>query len=262
MQLLHAFDCASDLGCSCWDFSVEIERLLAVGMTTSDLRWLIKRGYLSHAREVTGPNDLERRFDPQYHSLAFSETTCFVLTASGLAILGRELSAEERLSVESSCVPNRCGIAARAEARPTEMPAANPAEQPVPALHLAPLRPAAGPLSCAGTMPVWDHDSRTFMVGEHVVKQFRVPSPNQEAILNAFQEEGWPTCVDDPLSPVPGQSPKRRLRDTIKGLNANQAAPVIRFHGDGTGQRVTWKLLIGSAAPTINRRSPSLRRAA
>ena len=88
MQLLHAFDCASDLGCSCWDFSVEIERLLAVGMTTSDLRWLIKRGCLSHAREVTGPNDLERRFDPQYHSLAFSETTCFVLTASGLAILG------------------------------------------------------------------------------------------------------------------------------------------------------------------------------
>ena len=100
------------------------------------------------------------------------------------------------------------------------------------------------------------------MVGEHVVKQFRVPSPNQEAILDAFQEEGWPTFVDDPLSPVPGQSAKRRLRDTIKGLNANQAAAVIRFHGDGTGQRVTWNLLIGLAAPTINRRSPALRRAA
>ena len=42
---------------------MEIERLLALGMTTSDLRWLVKRGYLSHSREITLSEDAERRFE-------------------------------------------------------------------------------------------------------------------------------------------------------------------------------------------------------
>ena len=41
---------------------------------------------------------------------------------------------------------------------------------------------------------------------EHLVKHFRVPSPNRakSVVLNAFQEEGWPRArsVDDPLPPL------------------------------------------------------------
>lgn len=58
-ELLAAYDYAHDLACSFWDFSVKIDRLLARGLTTSDLRWLVKRGYLNHAREVTGPHDAD-----------------------------------------------------------------------------------------------------------------------------------------------------------------------------------------------------------
>jgi hypothetical protein len=36
-----------------------------------------------------------------------------------------------------------------------------------------------------------------------VVKEFKLPAPNQETILTAFQEEGWPPRIDDPLPPVP-----------------------------------------------------------
>ena len=54
------------------------------------------------------------------------------------------------------------------------------------------------------------------------MKQYRVPSFCQEAILEAFEEEGWPPAIDDPLPPHPEQDPKRRLRNTIKSLNANQ----------------------------------------
>jgi hypothetical protein len=77
-----------------------------------------------------------------------------------------------------------------------------------------------------------------------------VPSPNQEAILDAFQEEGWPMWIDDPLSPLPDQPPKRRLHDTIKGLNRNREMELIRFRGDGTGQRVAWEI-VAEASPTI-----------
>ena len=87
-QLARAFGYAEDLDSPRWDFAVEIERLLALGMTTSDLRWLIKRGYLSHAREITAPQDADRRFEPSEQNLAFAKNSCFVITEAGLAILG------------------------------------------------------------------------------------------------------------------------------------------------------------------------------
>ena len=75
------------------------------------------------------------------------------------------------------------------------------------------------------------------------MKQYRVPSPGQEAILELFQEDGWPPVVADPLAPLPDQDPKERLRHTIRALNANQKEQLIRFHGDGTGQGVIWELI-------------------
>src|SRR5579871_174988 len=98
-QLLRAFDYARDLDCSAWDFSVEIERLLAQGMTTSDLRWLIKRGYLSQSQEITGPDDAERRFDTSRRNLAFSANSCFVLTDLGVTTFGRGSSAKDKAAV-------------------------------------------------------------------------------------------------------------------------------------------------------------------
>ena len=80
-------------------------------------------------------------------------------------------------------------------------------------------------------------------MGNLIVKEYRVRSPNQEAALSAFQEEQWPHYIDDPLSPMPDQSPKQRLRDTVKRLNENQKNRLIRFRGDGTGERVRWELI-------------------
>jgi hypothetical protein len=68
--------------------------------------------------------------------------------------------------------------------------------------------------------------------------------------------------VDDPLSPVADYDPKRRLRDTIKCLNLNQAARLIRFRGDGTGQRVQWEMMAESASSADSIASEPLRRAA
>lgn len=98
-------------------------------------------------------------------------------------------------------------------------------------------------------IPRWDSETRTLFVGQTVVKQYRVPSPNQEAILAAFQEEGWPKYISDPLSPVAQQHPKQRLRDTIRWLNTNQKNTLIRFRGDGTGERICWELIDKGALP-------------
>jgi hypothetical protein len=100
-------------------------------------------------------------------------------------------------------------------------------------------RQAASP----GPAPRWDAARRELRLGSQLVKAFRLPSPNQELILTAFDEEGWPPRIDDPLPPQPHILVKRRLHDAIKNLNRNQRTPHIRFLGDGTGQGVCWRLI-------------------
>ena len=84
-----------------------------------------------------------------------------------------------------------------------------------------------------------------------IVKQFKVPSPTQESILAAFEEEGWPAAIDDPLPPQPEQDSKRRMRNTIQHLNANQKVPLVFFRGDGSGQRILWEPAEGSAGGSV-----------
>ena len=81
-ELARAAAYAQEADCSPWDFAVEIETLTHAGLTTSDLRWLVTKGYLEHAYEITSDGDAQRRFQPCPH-LAFGKRTCFVLTDRG-----------------------------------------------------------------------------------------------------------------------------------------------------------------------------------
>jgi hypothetical protein len=102
----------------------------------------------------------------------------------------------------------------------------------------------------AAVIPDWDSATRVLQVGGQVVKRYRVPSSTQELILAAFQEEGWPPRLDDPLPPLREGCSKDRLRDAIRHLNSNQKKRLIRFRGDGTGQGILWELVQGRA-PTV-----------
>jgi hypothetical protein len=68
-----------------------------------------------------------------------------------------------------------------------------------------------------------------------------VPAENQERILAAFEEEGWPVHIHDPLPPHSDQDSKRRLHNTINSLNRHQKQPLIRFSGNGSGQGIRWE---------------------
>ena len=103
------------------------------------------------------------------------------------------------------------------------------------------------------SVPSWDPDRRVLRIDGRVVKRYKVPSPNQEAIIAAFEEEGWPTAIDDPLPPHPEQDSKRRLRKTLQSLNANQTQHLLRFRGDGTGERILWERIDSdSSQPVLN----------
>jgi hypothetical protein len=88
--------------------------------------------------------------------------------------------------------------------------------------------------------PHWDPDLQELRYNGLLVKHFKVPAPNQEMILAAFEEEGWPPRIDDPLPPQFQLDCKRRLHDTINSLNRNHKSSGIRFMGDGTGEGVRW----------------------
>jgi hypothetical protein len=206
-QLLKARNYAGELDCDPWEFAVEIERLINLGLTTSDLRWLVKKGIIEHAREVTQPDDSLRKFQ-QCHNLAFAKKSCFLLTETAALSLENTYSPQELSKPENT---------------------------------------SSSDLIESDTPPHWDCEDRVLYVGNLVVKEYRVLSPNQEAVLSAFEEEGWPHYIDDPLSPVPDQNPKQRLRDTIRCLNANQRNQLVRFRGDGTGERVRWEFISSSS---------------
>jgi hypothetical protein len=92
-------------------------------------------------------------------------------------------------------------------------------------------------------MPRWDSERRELLLGKKLVKHFLVPADNQEHILSAFQEEGWPPRIDDPLPPQRYLEPKRRLAEAIRRLNRNQKTRLLRFHSNGHGNGVCWELL-------------------
>ena len=102
-----------------------------------------------------------------------------------------------------------------------------------------PERPSTAPGRSAG--PSWDKDRRTLWFGTALIKQFKVPAANQEVILAAFEEEGWPVRIDDPLPMHAAIDPKRRLHDTINSLNRNQRVRCLRFAGNGCGDAVRWE---------------------
>lgn len=189
-----------------WEFAVSLNDMLANGAATNDIRWLVSKGYAEHAVETTRPNDDTRIFRPG-RNLSFAKNTCIILTDSGIALATTVTGKPTSLSTLKVV---RC-------------------DQP------EPIRSA--------NSPRWDKQRRELRVGDLVVKRFRNHSPNQEAILSAFEEENWPRRIDDPLHPQAEMDSKCRLHDTIKCLNRHHRDRAIIFSGDGTGQGVCWKLL-------------------
>ncbi len=218
--LLTAYDYAQDSQTDPWQFAVEFPELLSSGATLDDVRWLIHRGFAEHARETTIPGDEKRTFR-RLAPTAFPSGVSVVLTSAGAAAI-RPL-----VATPLPAAPPPLGESSATPALPS--PGAAPARRAV-----------------AFLKPEWDSGHRELRYAGRVVKRFRVPALNQIAILDAFQEEGWPEFIDDPIPPADEQDPKHRLNVTIKSLNRHQINRLIRFHGNGDGLQVHWEAVKGA----------------
>jgi hypothetical protein len=105
--------------------------------------------------------------------------------------------------------------------------------------------------------PRWDGAQRQLWYGERLVKWFRVPANCQETVLSAFEEDGWPDRIDDPLPPAVGLDRGARLHETIRRLNTGQKNPSLLFRRDGTALGATWHVL-GMPILLSSRRNPDL----
>lgn len=101
--------------------------------------------------------------------------------------------------------------------------------------------------------PRWDRDDRQLFLGETVVKRFRRVALAQFAILDAFQEAGWPTEGPNPLQADAYGEARERLHDALKKLNRGQApdGPQIRFPVHLGGRKVRWEVI--ASGPEISR---------
>ena len=103
--------------------------------------------------------------------------------------------------------------------------------------------PGTAQVRSARHQPYWDAGARELSLGRTLVKRFRHAAPNQERILTVFQEENWPTHIDDPLPPRDGLDAKRRLHDTVNHLNQHMQNARIHFRMNGAGTGVCWSIV-------------------
>ena len=91
----------------------------------------------------------------------------------------------------------------------------------------------------ASDVPSWNKESRQLMFRGQVVRQVARPTQarNLVAILDAFEEQGWPPRIDDPL---PRGRDTKRLQSAIETFN--EKCQMIRLHADGTGQGISWSV--------------------
>jgi len=218
--LRYAYECAQDTHAALWDFALEINELFEVGLTITDLRWLVVKGFVEHGGEISTYGDPHRSFT-RSEGFNFLTTTCVILTEKGAAFACQVLQAA---AATNAAEEPRAG--AREAETDGEIPPANGETQPKATLK-----------------PHWDPARRELSLAGRIVKKFHVPAGNQEMILSAFQEEGWPEYIDDPLPGNHNIDPKTRLNDAVYRLNRKQLTLLIRFHTNGTGTGVLWSLL-------------------
>lgn len=100
------------------------------------------------------------------------------------------------------------------------------------------------------TTPNWDRERLILYWRGDEIKRLRsrTVARNQAAVLDTFQDDGWPGRIDSPIRPKPRMEPKRQMHETIDGLNNKLTG--IKFRADGSGKGIVWE-------PTDSPPSPS-----
>jgi len=186
-------------------------------MTSTDLHWMVARGFAEHGEETTGYGDAHRSFR-RGNGYFLNNRSRLVLTPSGAALaehVFRETGRSPQATLSTIAPLTTAVINARQTAFEKQAPTLTPR---------------------------WDGTRRELTLTGLVIKRFRVPARNQETILSVFEEEGWVEHIQDPLPVTLNIDAPTRLHDAINRLNRCQINPLLRFRGDGKGTGVFWEL--------------------
>jgi hypothetical protein len=100
----------------------------------------------------------------------------------------------------------------------------------------------SGPHVVGGLIvPFYDEDLRTLSYEGRLVKKLRQQADVQEIVLRAFQRQGWPRALKDPLPKHPTIAQEARLHGAIRGLMNAQKEARIRFFRNGTRCTICWE---------------------
>ena len=236
-RLKEAHDSASNFGRNSWEFAIELSQMGHAGVDNQILRMLVCRGWIVHRRELTSAAQGRRSFEDETE-LVFSDKSCFAITKDGYRVATRLEIQSKFVSLESKN-PNQ--NQSSNSQTPTELGADSPTKH-WSMHHREPSKMESSEKIQESVpenrRPIWDRQRRELRLGDIVVKRFKWPAENQERVLNAFEDAGWPDHIDDPLPVHPDICAKRRLHDTLKCLNRKQIRGMIKFRGDGTGRGV------------------------
>jgi hypothetical protein len=95
----------------------------------------------------------------------------------------------------------------------------------------------------AANKPQWDKVGQKLYYGGNLCAHYQRPAPNQTAILDAFEEQGWPSRIANPLVA------SWKLRDTIGDLQAKLKDSPLLVGRDGTSKGIIWRPRPGSEVP-------------
>jgi hypothetical protein len=92
--------------------------------------------------------------------------------------------------------------------------------------------------------PYWDSLNRKLYFRGELVKAFTSPADHQEAILAAFQAQGWPPSIPNPLAGDTEAQRHLRQERAVRRLKGNQHARLLDFHVRAGGKNVTWEVIL------------------
>lgn len=221
--LWRAYVCAQDSSVNVWDFALRTRRLYEAGITSSDLRWLVAKGFAEHGQETSGYDEPHRSFR-RGSGYFFNNHTCLILTPKGAALAEHVFRETAGSATATSSTP--IAVASTTVALTNALQGAY----------------ATNTSALSDSRPRWDGRRRELSLAGVIIKRFRVPARNQETILSVFEEQGWADHIHDPLPVNHDIDAPTRLHDAINRLNRCQINPLLRFHGDGKGTGVFWEL--------------------
>jgi hypothetical protein len=93
---------------------------------------------------------------------------------------------------------------------------------------------------CAPPTPNYDRQLRELWVAGAVLHRFAPQARNAITVLTAFQAQGWPRWIVDPLGNGPESDFEQHLHNTVSVPNHAQKPWLIRFSSTGADRTIRW----------------------